>query len=194
VDISAGLITDLALLTQALDTEGLDLEACLRSLAADVTLAVTSYTGMTITIALDGHEGTFTVHDTPTAAVSSRASLLIPLNALTTTDAESALVLYAAIPGAFVDLAADLCYALGIEATALALDRHLPAPDARTASTGLGTRMAIDQAIGILIGRGHTPEAARDELHRLAGLDHGDLRGAAEEVIRTVRTGPGDPT
>jgi hypothetical protein len=186
VDISAALIADLALLTQALDTEGLDLEAGLRSLAADVKMAVTSYTGMTVTIALDGHEVTFTVHDTPTAAASSRTSLLIPLNALTTTDPQSALVLYAATPGAFVDLAADLSYALGMEATALAFDRHLPAPDAQSASTGLGTRVAIDQAVGILIGRGHTPETARDELHRLADLDHGDLRVAAERVIHTA--------
>ena len=191
MNISAALTTDLALLSQALGTDDSDLETHLDALAADVKLAVKSYTGMTITIAFEHYTVSFNVHDNPTAP-STQTSLLIPLAALTTTDAAGTLVLYAATPGAFVDLAADLSYALGEEATALILDGHLPPPDVQGRTTGLDTHVAINQAIGILIGRGHTPEAAQDELHRLAGLDHGDLRAAADQVIRIASTDPSD--
>ncbi len=192
MDISAALAADLAVLTQALDDRDDDLEAQLQRFGADVKLAVASYTGMTMTIALDGHNVSFTVNNTPTAAGSAATSLLIPLAALTTTDTASTLLLYAATPGAFVDLAADLSYALAIDSATLVLDAHLPAPDHGPGVTGLDTHFAIDQAIGVLIGRGHTPETARDELHRLASLDHGDLRAAADQIILTAGTLPTD--
>ncbi len=77
MDISAALTADLALLTQALDDSGIDLEAGLRAFTADVKLAVASFTGMTMTIALAGHEVSFTVHDE--ATIQPATSLLIPL-------------------------------------------------------------------------------------------------------------------
>ena len=194
VDISAALSADLAMLTEALATDDIDLETHLNAFAADIKLAVPSFTGMTITITLDGHEVSFTVHDSPTTAAFTTTSLLIPLGALTTSDAASTFLLYAATPGAFVDLAADLSYALGVETSALVLDGHVPTPDEHPATSGLDTHVAINQAIGILIDRGHTPETARDELHRLAGLDHGDLRAAATQVIFSASTDPGDAT
>jgi len=132
VDISAALTADLALLTQALDDSGIDLEAGLRAFTADVKLAVASFTGMTMTIALAGHEVSFTVHDE--ATIQPATSLLIPLAIVTPTDAASTLLLYAATPGAFVDLAADLIYALRIEPTALVLDGHF---DPSAGSAGL---------------------------------------------------------
>jgi hypothetical protein len=192
VDISDALAADLARLTQARDTDDIDLETHLNAFANDVKLAVPSFIGMTITIALDGHEVSFTVRDSSIAAASTRTSLLIPLAALTTTDAAGTYLLYATTPGAFVDLAADLSYALGIGPTNLVLDGHLPTADDQTGTSGLDTRVAIDQAIGVLIGRGHTPETARDELHRRASLDHGSLRAAATQIIRTASHDPGD--
>lgn len=192
MDISAALAAHLAVLTQALDIPDIDLEHGLQALTVDVKLAVASYTGMTMTIALDGHDVTFTVRDGPPSQVAA-TSLLIPLAALPTTDTASTLLLYAATPGAFVDLAADLSYALRVDPPNLVLDGHLPAPAASSGMTGLDTHFAIDQAIGVLIDRGHTPETARDEVHRLAGLDHGDLRAAADQIIRTAGTRPTDP-
>lgn len=188
MDISASLAAQLAVLTAALEHPDGDLEAELRAVVGDVKRAVGSYTGMTMTIALDSHNVSFTVHDDPT--IPPATSLLIPLAALTPTDAASTLLLYAAAPGAFVDLSADLSYALGIDPATLVLDNHLPAPEGSCGMTGLDTHFAIDQAVGVLIARGHTPETARDELHRRASLDHGDLRAAAEAVLQSARTEP----
>ena len=192
MDISAALAVQLAVLTQALDNPGIDLEAELRTFTTDIKRAVASYTGMTMTIALDGHAVSFTVHDDATTKPTT--SLLVPLAALAPTDAASTLLLYAATPGAFVDLAADLSYALGIGAAALVLDGHLEPPADSAWLSGLEDHSAINQAIGVLIGDGHTPESAHDELHRLARSDHDDLRAAAEAVIRDARSGPADTT
>lgn len=193
MDVSAALAADLAALTRALDDPDIDLETGLRDLAADLKRAVSSYTGLSMTIALDGHDVIFTVDDEPT--IRPVTSLLIPLTAAA--DAAhipartvGTLLLRAAAAGAFVDLSADLSYALGVDPATLVLDAHLTASVSRSAATGLDTHFAIDQAIGVLIGRGHTPHAARDELHRLAGLDHGGLRSAAETLIRSARTPP----
>jgi hypothetical protein len=184
------LAADLALLTQALDNPDIDLESALRALTADVKCAVPAYTGMTITIALDGHQVSFTVHDD--ATVKPATSLLIPLAAVIATDPASTLVLYAATPGAFVDLAADLSYALGIEPTALTRDGHLDLATDTAGLTGLDEHFAINQAIGVLIDRGHTPESALEELHRIAALDHGNLPAAAKALLPPQRGKPPD--
>ena len=190
VEISAAVAADLALLTQTVDEPGIDLEDTLDAFTGDVKRAVASYTGMTMTITLDGHDVSFTVHDDPT--VRPAASLLIPLAAITTGDAASALVLYAATPGAFLDLAADLSFALGIELAALVLDGHLEMQSDPAGVTGLDDHCAINQAIGVLIGRGHTPVSARNELHRLAVYDHPNLRTAADAVVRSAGSRPTD--
>ena len=192
MDISAALAADLALLTQALDDSGIDLEAGLRAFTADVKVAVASFTGMTMTMAFDGHDVSFTVHDD--ATIQPATSLLIPLATVTPTDPASTLLLYAATPGAFVDLAADLIYALRIEPTALVLDGHLDPRAGSGGITGLDEHSAINQAIGVLIGRGHTPESAQHELQRLAKLDHDNLRVAAEALIISARSESTDIT
>jgi hypothetical protein len=197
VDIPVTLAAHLAALTQALDTDDVDHETRLPTFADTVKIAVSSYTGLTITLALDGHTLSFTVHEDRAATAPAATSLQIPLAALTTPgpdagNAAGTLLLYAATPGAFVDLAADLSYALGLDPTALVLDGHLPAPEAGHAVTGLDTHFAIDQAIGVLIGRGHTPESARRELDRLASRDHGDLSAAAKLVIQSASSNPPD--
>ena len=185
MDISAALAADLAALTEALDTPGIDLETELRGFTADIKLAVASFTAMTVTIAVDGLEVSFVVHDgaRPTPATS----LLIPLAARTPTGAVSTLLLFATTPGAFVDLAADLSHALGVDLPCLVIDYHLAPPGDAAPMAGLSEHATINQAIGVLIDRGHTPESAREELHRLAALDHGDTHAAAEALLLAAR-------
>jgi hypothetical protein len=191
VDISAALAADLAILTQALDAD-VDLEVAVRAFTADLRQAVASYLAMTITIVLDGRDLSFTVHDAPAPHPIAATSLLIPLAAVMPTDTASTMLLYAAAPGAFVDLAADLSHALDIEPGALVLDGHLDRPADSDGLTGLDEHIAINQAIGILIARGHTPEAAEHELRRLAALDHASMRDAAVCLIRSAGTEPSD--
>lgn len=186
MDISAALAADLAALSRALGADDIDLERQLRTVAADVKLAVSAYTGLTMTIGLDGHTVRFTVHDDLASSGPPATSLLIPLAALTISDTASTLLLHGATPGAFIDLAADLSYALGIDPTVIILDGHLSTD---VTDSGLETHFAIDRAIGVLIDRGHLPGTARVELERRAALEHGGLRAAAERIIRTAGSG-----
>lgn len=193
MDLSAAFAADLALLTQALDDPDVDLEAALGGLGNALSRAVDSYCAMTVTIVLDGRDVSFTVprRNAPTAVEPApTTSLLIPLSAFTGTSTGSTFILYAATPGALVDLAADLTYALGTGPDVLVLDAHLPLPPPSSRITGLDGQMLVNQAVGVLLDRGHTPESASSELRRLADLDHGDLGAAAALVITSTRHPP----
>jgi hypothetical protein len=196
VDISAALAADLAALTDSLGNPEIDLQTQLRAIAADLKRAVASYTGMTMTITLDGHDISFTTADGVDTA-ATETSLNIPLSALTAAQDDGSLVIYAATVGAFVDLAADLSFVLNIDNAALVLDE--PAPHRFTAThdrpgmRGLDEFSRMNQAIGILISRGHTPETARLELHRLANLDGGHLHKAADAVLMSLTNRSGTP-
>lgn len=193
MDISATLTADLAALTAALDQPDIDLDTQLQAFTANAQHAVTSYLGMTMTIAVNGYEVSFTAReDTASARSEIATSLLIPLTAVATTLAGSTLLLYAATSGAFVDLAADLSYALNLDHTDLVIDDHPTAPpnESRPGVTDVDGHRAINQAIGALIQRGHTPDSARVEVQRIASLGGGNLHRAAEQVLHCIC---GDP-
>jgi hypothetical protein len=158
VAVSAALVADLKALTDVLDEPGIDLEALLRTVAADTRLAVDSYLGLTMTLMIDGYPITLTAIDPDDIATSLR----LPLDVLGHTDPGSVLVLYAAKPGAFVDLAADLSFALGLSPNTMTLDDDLtPTSDDPAGLQGLAEMVQVNQAIGILIERGHLPDSAR---------------------------------
>lgn len=194
MDISAALVADLAALTEALGDPSVDLEAELRQLAAGLTRAVASFTGLTMTVGVDGQELSFSAA-AGVDGVAPATSLKISLPA-DAARGETSLIIYAAVPGAFVDLAADLSYILDIDLESVALDEHPPpAPRDGEGMTGLNDLSMINQAIGVLLARGHTRDSAVEELRRLAELDGGLLRSGADAVLRTlasagIDTGP----
>ena len=190
MDISAQLAADLAVLSQALDDDA-DLETTVRDFGAAAKLAVSSYLGMTVTVIAGGHEVRLNVHDYGRAVYEIGASLLIPSTDMAATESGSSLVLYAATPGAFVDLAADLTYAMQVGADALVLDAHLTPSLDNAGIDGLADMTRINQAIGILIGRGHTPAGASTELHRLAHSAETTVRVAAHRLIHATSRRPG---
>lgn len=190
MDISAQLAADLADLSQALDDDA-DLETTERDFAAAAKLAVTSYLGMTMTMIAGGHEVRLNVPDHNRAVHEIGASLLIPLTDMAATESGSSLVLYAATPGAFVDLAADLTYALQVGPDALVLDAHLKPLFEDSGIEGLADMTHINQAIGILIRRGHTVEGASTELHRCERAAETTVRVAAHQLIRAASRRPG---
>lgn len=190
MDISAQLAADLAVLSQALDDDA-DLETTVRDFAAAAKLAVSSYLGMTVTVIAGGHEVRLNVPDHDRAVHEIGASLLIPSTDMAATESGSSLVLYAATPGAFVDLAADLTYAMQVGADALVLDAHLTPSLDNAGIDGLADMTRINQAIGILIGRGHTPAGASTELHRLAHSAETTVRVAAHRLIHATSRRPG---
>ncbi|MGI8880781.1 MAG: hypothetical protein ACR2KJ_09825 [Jatrophihabitans sp.] len=165
---NACLTARLADLTEALDDPEIDLGTALRRLDDDLRIAVGSYLGMsmTVTVGLD----TVEVTDTdPTDPAVVHASLRVPESALNRLRSGSrvALTFYAALPGAFVDLAADLAWSTGAALSDFVIDEHLLPLTPGVHAGGLGVLSVIHQAIGTLIARGHTlDQAGRAVAHR----------------------------
>jgi hypothetical protein len=184
VAVSAALVADLKALTDVLDKPGIDLEDLLRTVAADTQRAVDSYLGLTMTLIIDGYPITLTAIDPDDIATSLR----LPLDVLGDAEPGSVLVLYAARPGALIDLAADLSFVLGLSPNTITLDDDLtPSNDNPAGLQGLAEMVQVNQAIGILIERGHLPDSARTELRRLAHHAQTTLHAAAQQLIHTTQ-------
>ena len=121
----------------------------------------------------------------PPRAVAT--SLQVPLGAWTDLEPGSAVIFYAATTGALVDLAADLGWLLNLRADVV-LDGHLPAQPQEVIS-GLAELSVIQQALGVLIDRGMTPQAGRDELEHLARESDTTVHAVAARVIRDCAAG-----
>lgn len=183
MDLPAQLAEDLAALSRALDQPEVDLGAQLQAFASDVARAVPSYLGFRFTMSIDGRQLSFSAYTDDRSQSQVASSLMLPLNTVSDLQNGSTMVLYAATPGAFVDLAADLSYALRLDLAAVVVDQHLAAADPGGGIEGLEPWRDINQALGVLIGRGHTLETAHVELRRLAALDSGSLHHAAAMVL-----------
>jgi hypothetical protein len=181
VEISATLGADLRTLTDALGQPGTDLEAVLRELSKDIELAVDSYCGLSMTIVVDTGPLSLSTVD----PVDIGTSLLLPLTAICEVEYGSTIVFFARTPGAFVDLAADLSFTLGLGLDSFVIDDHLLA-NSEPGLTGLAEMSAINQAIGVLIDQGSTPHRARAELHRLALRSELTLADAATQLVRAT--------
>jgi hypothetical protein len=182
VDISPALSSDLAACTQALDRDGIDLASQLHELAAGLRLACL---GMTITISGDGNTITFSAGDV--AATSPFAvSPLMPLSAPSSVEPGSLSVRFAPVNG-FIDLAVYPRDPAGIDTAALSPENRAVALTAWSGFASVVQRCgAINQAIGVLIGRGRTPESAHEDLARLAEFGRTDVYHAAEYLLRDV--------
>jgi hypothetical protein len=185
--LSSVLAADLGLLSLAVQDADDDLATRLQSFDADLRGAVSSYLGLTVTIALDEHEIAFSMNE---HADEIRTSLRIPLTAVAGNDVGSSVVLYAAVAGAFVDLAADIGFALAMDASRLLLDEHLVPRIPVGAIIGLRAQATINRAIGVLIERGYTPEWARAELRGHARAGVSDMVASAQYVLDGLAQGP----
>jgi hypothetical protein len=161
VEITAALAADLAILTQALDDTDADIVEALRRLVADAKLAVRSYQGLTVVAGNATFPLTLTAMEDFAHPDDVVSSLMMPLSdeRAANTGSRLVVILYAARPGAFVDLAADLCWLTGRQLSDFRIDQHLspPEPDSHG---GVQRSSLVNQAIGVLIGRGYTPEQA----------------------------------
>ncbi len=167
MQMPAALQRDLQALTDALDDPDADLAGSFTQLAASVRLTVESYLGLSLLVASWPDDTVLTVFDDFADRSLARTSLFLALSAAATSTDEptlTGLVLYAATPGAFVDLAVDAAW-LEV-AHALSLDHHLPPPTDTTPSTVLADRSTVNQALGVLLSRGATLQRARAELRR----------------------------
>ncbi len=162
--IPASMQRDLRALSDALDDPDADLSGSIAQLAASVRLTSASYLGLSLLVASSPEDLVLPVFDEASDRSMARTSLFMSLSPSDGSSDEPTLtgiVLYAATPGAFVDLAADARW-LDL-ADSLSLDQHLPAP-ADATPTVLLDRSAINQALGVLLARGITLEQAKVDL------------------------------
>lgn len=183
MEITAALAADLAILSEALD-DGAHLADPLRQLARDVSLTVRSYVGLSVLAASSATPLMLTAMEpfARPADIASSLALPAPGAALDGDGWRLTVILYAARPGAFVDLAADLSSLTGRPLTDFAVDDHLWPAGELIADSGLRAASLVNQAIGVLIGRGYTPQTAHRELHLRASAA-GRTRAEAAEII-----------
>ena len=182
MEITAALAADLATLSEALDETDADITEALCQLVADVRLAVRSYLGLTVTSGDAMFPLTLTAMEDSAHPDDVVSSLMMPLSDESVDGARLrlAVILYAARPGAFVDLAADLGWLTGRRLSEFALDQHLSGP-AQPAG-GVRSASLMNQAIGVLLGRGYTLEQAELEIDARAAAA-GHSRSEAAGVV-----------
>ena len=191
--IGAALAADLGILTAALDEPGADVLHSLRRLGVGAQAAVPSYLGLSVTV--DGSDPPFrftTVEDGTADDIRTSLRLTLPGVGDGWASPSVTLILYAGTPGTFIDLSADLAWLTGRPPSDFALDQHLSVPAGSDAGTYLRTASVINQAIGVLIGRGHTPAHAHRELDTQADSAGTDRHTTAQFILDTLTAE--DPT
>jgi hypothetical protein len=191
VDDSTALTEAIADLLGSVDSTGarpaIHLRAAVATLARAVRRVAPSYQGLAISVIIDGHRVSLTAMEPSSDQSEITTSLHLTLGGFPLLDPTTEITFYAATPGTFIDLGADLTFALGA-AAGPRLDQDLPTP-VWTGVTGIGELSDINVAIGILIGHDHTPETARRELHRIAAA----ASITTSEAAARVRANPSDP-
>lgn len=165
---SPSLSAKLRDLVATVDLDDVDVDRSVRELRRAFEIAVPSFLGLLMTVRVDGHDVALTSMDGDELAAAIGTSLRMPLSLMSDVAPGSQMVLYARNPGAFVDLAADLRYALSLKDSDLVLDEHLPSSPPRSGLVGVEEMSIVNRAVGILIGRGNSPEEARGQLERQA--------------------------
>jgi hypothetical protein len=188
---SSELTASLALLTDALDDSDIDIEAGVAALTADARSAVHSYLGLSVIISGDPTVA-FTVFPEPGPVPEIRASMRMSMLGNRVGVAGVVFILYAGRPGAFVDLAADLAWIYGRTSNELRLelDQHLHPHTPSQGTVTLDDAMLLNQAIGVLITRGATPEGALRDIDTRAARDGLDRTGAAGSIVAALTPKP----
>ena len=195
MDFPTALLRDLLHLSSSVELDEDELGARMAALVTALRTAVPSYRGMYLTVVEDDEPVGLSAFDsTEDGAITT--SLRLPFAALAPGfHVGSRVVFYAASPGAFVDLAADIGHALhapiifdGLRPRltespeddgqhgdglrdgheSIVLDADLPPATLVSRLTGLDDMSTINRAIGMLIDQGHHPDEARATLHRHA--------------------------
>jgi hypothetical protein len=211
VDLSTSLLSQLQELTLSIGGGDHAIDHSLVALVVDLGVAVPSYCGLQLTITQHGFPVVLTAFAGSDGAAAT--SLRLPLALLDpAVEVHSEVVFYARTPGAFVDLAADLAYALGVAGAldvgssggervdglpqvdghrmvdghgrSIALDADLPPPTRISGLSGLADLSTINQAVGVLIANGYHPDGAHDTLRRQAAAAGVEPHSWAARLLR----------
>ena len=147
-----------------------------------------SYLGLAVTTGADHSDLRFTVLEQGAASEDVKTSLRILFRPdPTRPDADGCaaptMTLFASHPGAFVDLAADLAWLTSNTPTGLILDEHMQIARGLDDAGSVARNSAVNQAVGALLARGHTPEQAHAELVRRAAAQDGTVEEAARQIV-----------
>ena len=188
--ITAAMVAALDILTEALDEPGTDIAHSLRRLTSAAAAAVPTYLGLSVVVAQSDPPITVTALADGVAAGDIHTSLhvLLPYTGAGHAPAPVALILYAAAPGTFVDLAAELAWLTGQPLTDIPLDQHLTIPNGPDLTARLQASSDINQAIGVLIARGYTLRQAHQQLDIRAADSGTDRHTVARLVLNAVTT------
>ena len=182
MEIPGALLAELTALSAESTDPAFDLPGLVQALQDALLAAVPSSVGLSITIRVGLPAVTVTTLE-GTATVGT--SLQVPLTSLLA-EAGSAVVFYAGTPGALVDLAADLQWALHLPAEAMLLDQHLTPASGADPIAGLPEMSVIHRAVGALLAQGRTPEAAAEDLRTSADRSGTSVLTAAGNLIRAL--------
>ena len=186
--VTTALAENIRDLFDGLDQSPSQVEKSLASLRRDLKLAVRSSVGLTLTIAMEPDQRiTLTSIDHFTESSDIVTSLRLPMS-WASMETGSMIILYAGVPGAFVDLAADLSYSLRLPPGTIVLDEDTTAPVSESGLTGTTESSTINRAIGVLIDRGYTPATAGAHLLHQAGELQRDLHQAATRILKSALT------
>ncbi len=180
MDISTSISTDLSAFLIDLDPAGPDVLEALAGLRRDLVATVPSFQGLRLVLQFDGTPIALTLADGSLPPVTT---LRLQLWWLSTDQGASSITFFAAVPGAFVDLAADLSYGLRLPEGVITLDQSSRAVLSEVLASGLSglsDLTALNRAIGMLLEHGYTEVRARAELNRRAAASGRSLIQEAE--------------
>ena len=191
MDLPSDLASRLRDLVQSIGSGEETLTDSLDALASLLVAVVPSYLGFRLTLVVDEWPITltaFSVVDGERPATSLRLNLSTQGSGF---DPDSQIVLYAANPGAFVDLATDIDYlhrqgyAGDGHGTrqAVALDIDLPPITLVSGFVGLTEYETVNRALGMLIQRGQEPAEARATLRREARTNGLAVHRYADQLL-----------
>ena len=206
MDLPAAVLAHVQDLTASIGQDDRGLSDTLVALTTALRSTATSYCGFQLTIVENQCPVTLTAF-TDGCDVPVGTSLRLPLGLVSATvDGESRIVFYAGIPGAFIDLAADLSHALGgipfdgRSSTAnhdghrrrhldghrrvIELDVDLSPVSRRSGLTGLAELTVLNRAIGILVDQGNDIEQAHHVLRRDAAAAGVEPHIHAARILR----------
>lgn len=186
--LTAAVVAALSALTASLDDPDTDIVQSLDLLTLCAAAAVESYVGLSILVSQNDSRFVITTPADGNFADDIHTSLHLnvpgPGNPRKSPPVD--VTFYAASAGAFVDLAADLSWLTGQPAADFTLDQHLALPPGLDATDELGAESDINQAIGVLIGRGYTPQQADWQLDAQASNNRIDRRATARHILDRI--------
>ncbi|MET1007052.1 MAG: hypothetical protein ABWX96_16000 [Propionibacteriaceae bacterium] len=205
MDLSAALNAQIRHLYDSLGVDHEETVSWVAALGHDLRQAVGSYLGLQMVMVEHGHAVTLTEFDPTVRLQDVRTSVRVPLVPLGVEGADRAsmITFYAGVAGAFVDLSADLAYALSLpvrgpgdsptepetERFAICIDDPVEPTTILSGLEGAAELSTVNRALGLLIGNGHpSSEEALAELGRLAAVAGISVLAFASQLVRPPKS------